>query len=143
MKKTLFFIHAVVLIISEIIWLLMNKGFMTIVSYKQNLTKELLLADLKNSLFSPIQTASGLIAEKNPLYIIGAIALLFYIGFFAFKHSTNNSDDWSNSKKGTHGTAHWGTFKELVNDGNYKYIRENRFYEQWKSTVNWEVGEDE
>ncbi|WP_413473931.1 hypothetical protein [Streptococcus parauberis] len=142
-KKSLLIFNVVMFFLVEFIYLVLIQLFMTVVKFKLNLTNTIVMADIKNTCLHPIMTALRLIDGRNPLYILGSVLLAIYFIYLTLKQVHKTSSDWENSKKGTHGTARWGAFKELIKDGNYKYISERNFFSEWKKTGNWEKRDNE
>lgn len=135
-KKSLIIINFLLLIIAEVLWLIINVGFSLMITYKINLTTKILLNGFLNILKKPIDSFEQLF-QNNSLYTVGSLVILLLFVYSMIKSGYKKNEEWKNSSKGTHGTANWGSFKELIKDGNYKYMPERSFFREWKKTGNW------
>lgn len=60
----------------------------------------------------PIHYYCSYLAQKNPLLLISSLITVFYSFYAAFKHH-QKSQSWQTAKTDTHGSATWGSVKEL------------------------------
>lgn len=133
-KYTFLGLNILFLIIFEYLILILVSVLMKIAELKLNLTSDILYQEMSRAAMHPILTSRNFINQANPLYILSAVSTLVYILYLSIKQIGKNNKSWEISNKGTHGTAKWGTLKDL-SDGNYKVIKKNDFFEQWLNTL--------
>lgn len=138
MKKGLVIGYTVIYLICEYIIIQLVSLFMSVASYKDK------MAELQSNFSSilidnaihPIKHLIEFISTKNPLFIVLSIALILFLIAIIFKQSSNlASSELEYDSKGTHGSARWGTLKEVVQDNNFKTYKKNKFFGEWLKTL--------
>ncbi|KRM07541.1 hypothetical protein FC89_GL000228 [Liquorilactobacillus ghanensis DSM 18630] len=66
-----------------------------------------------NALIHPFHNFFMYLSQKNPLLIILSIAWVFYLIYFGLKRK-QKTKDWEAADTQTHGSATWGSYKELL-----------------------------
>lgn len=80
-------------------------------------------AILTNAIQHPIVNIQSYMQQHNPIMLLGALGLLVYLLYFAMKRHSKKQD-WQTADEQTHGSARWGSEKELINDGHYFKFKE-------------------
>ena len=80
-------------------------------------------AVLMNAIQHPIVNIQSYMQQHNPIMLLGALGLLVYLLYFAMKRHSKKQD-WQTADDQTHGSARWGSEKELINDGHYFKFKE-------------------
>lgn len=131
-KLLLYFLELLVL---QYLYILLLVFLNTVLRLQLSLTTTALVTPLKQAAYHPINEMLSFIRAGNQIYIIGALAITVYIAVLAFQKYHKDNKKWEQSSKGTHGTAKWGTLKELVHDGNFKAVKESQFFAEWQKTL--------
>lgn len=134
-KKSIIIINGIFLTIMEYLLIVVLSILMTFADYKLNITADIIQQKIKESALNPIETAQSFIFNNNPLYIIGSIGLLVYCIFLIYKSFLNLNKEWKTSSKNTHGSARWGTLKDLIKGGNYRFIKIGDLQHEWKTSL--------
>lgn len=66
-----------------------------------------------NALTHPFQNFSMYLNQRNPLLIILSVVWVFYVIYFGLKRN-QKAKDWETADTQTHGSATWGSYKELL-----------------------------
>lgn len=106
-------VYAITLIIALYLDLFVTGAFMGLAKYKLAVMDHISTI-LANQLAHPIHEMSLYIATKNPIFIILGIAILLYVAYIALKSTAKNAS-WKTADTDTHGSATWGSLKELAN----------------------------
>lgn len=93
---------------------------------------------LMNAIQHPLLNIQMYIQQHNPLMILGSLALLAYLFYFAMKRHAKKQD-WKTADEQTHGSATWGNEKTLVNDGHYFKIKEKTLQNEFAKSIDSDV----
>lgn len=89
---------------------------------------------LTNAIQHPLSNIQMYIQQHNPIMILGALGLLGYLFYFAMKRHSKNQD-WQTADEQTHGSARWGSEKEIIDDGHYFKFKEKETQNKFKSSL--------
>ena len=94
-------------------------GLNTFSHYKLDLTSAVLLENFKYTFAHVGMFIKNNWEEKNPFFIIGTIVALVY-SLYANSKRTSKKEGWETEERNTyHGSARWGTLKELFQTPNF------------------------
>ena len=118
-KKFVWFL--VSFILSEWCLLVVTQLIMTFSTFKLTMTNTILLESIKETVLHPIQEIQTLIETKNPLFIMGTIALFLYCAYVQIKLvMKEKKEGWEADERNQyHGSARWGREKEIFDGKNY------------------------
>lgn len=140
MKKVLITMYIVIYLILQYGITLLVGMFMEFASYKNRMNDFSLSDSFFNNAYHPLKNIITFISDKNPLFILLSIGLIIGMIVLIVKQSLQmKSSELEYDQKGTHGTARWGSLRELISDGNFKAEKSDRFFKNWVKTL----GEDE
>lgn len=73
-------------------------------------------AIIKDLAMHPFAYGTQYFNDRNPLFIVLAVASVLYTLFLAIKWQHNKKKNWETAETDTHGSASWGNTKELMNE---------------------------
>ena len=113
MKRIKFFAYLIITLILEMIVLSASLLTSTLNQYKvKNMTSKIMKKSFSNLLIHPFNTISKMISEKNPLLIIGTIAVIFYMLYVIYK--SGNKDTYKIEEKyAVHGSSRYAINSEI------------------------------
>ena len=113
MKKFKYFVYLIITLILEMIVLSASLLTSTLNQYKvKNMTSKIMKKSFSNLLIHPFNTISKMISEKNPLLIIGTIAVIFYMIYVIYK--SGNKDTYKIEEKyAVHGSSRYAINSEI------------------------------
>lgn len=91
-----------------------------------------------NAIEHPLLNIQMYIQQHNPLMILGTLALLIYLIYFAMKRHSKNQD-WKTADEQTHGSATWGNEQQLINNGHYFKLKEKTLQNEFTKSINVDV----
>lgn len=140
MKKVLITMYIVIYLILQYGITLLVGMFIEFASFKDRMNDFSLSDSFLNNAYHPLRNIITFIGNKNPLFILLSVGLIIGMIVLIVKQSIQmKSSELEYDSKGTHGTARWGSLRELVSDGNFKAEKSNKFFKDWTRTL----GEDE
>lgn len=140
MKKVLITMYIVIYLILQYGITLLVGMFIEFASFKDRMNDFSLSDSFLNNAYHPLRNIITFIGDKNPLFILLSVGLIIGMIVLIVKQSIQmKSSELEYDSKGTHGTARWGSLRELVSDGNFKAEKSNKFFKDWTRTL----GEDE
>lgn len=140
MKKVLITMYIVIYLILQYGITLLVGMFMEFASFKNRMNDFSLSDSFLNNAYHPLRNIITFIGDKNPLFILLSVGLIIGMIVLIVKQSLQmKSSELEYDSKGTHGTARWGSLRELVSDGNFKAEKSSKFFKDWTRTL----GEDE
>ena len=94
-------------------------GLNTLSEYKLDITSTVLVENITNT-FTHLGTfIKSNWEEKNPFLMIGTMVALVY-SLYANSKRTSKKEGWETEERNTyHGSARWGTLKELFQTSNF------------------------
>lgn len=95
-------------------------------------------AVLTNAIQHPIVNIQSYMQQHNPIMLLGALGLLVYLLYFAMKRHSKKQD-WQTADEQTHGSARWGSEKELINDGHYFKFKEKEVQTEFNESFDNDV----
>lgn len=95
-------------------------------------------AVLTNAIQHPIVNIQTYMQQYNPIMLLGALGLLVYLLYFAMKRHSKKQD-WQTADEQTHGSARWGSEKELINDGHYFKFKEKEVQTEFNESFDNDV----
>ena len=95
-------------------------------------------AVLTNAIQHPIVNIQSYMQQHNPIMLLGALGLLVYLLYFAMKRHSKKQD-WQTADEQTHGSARWGSERELINDGHYFKIKEKEVQTEFNESFDNDV----
>ena len=95
-------------------------------------------AVLTNAIQHPIVNIQLYMQQHNPIMLLGALGLLVYLLYFAMKRHSKKQD-WQTADEQTHGSARWGSEKELINDGHYFKFKEKEVQTEFNESFDNDV----
>ena len=95
-------------------------------------------AVLMNVIQHPIVNIQTYMQQHNPIMLLGALGLLVYLLYFAMKRHSKKQD-WQTADEQTHGSARWGSERELINDGHYFKIKEKEVQTEFNESFDNDV----
>ena len=95
-------------------------------------------AVLMNVIQHPIVNIQTYMQQHNPIMLLGALGLLVYLLYFAMKRHSKKQD-WQTTDEQTHGSARWGSEKELINDGHYFKFKEKEVQTEFNESFDNDV----
>lgn len=95
-------------------------------------------AVLTNAIQHPIVHIQSYMQQHNPIMLLGALGLLVYLLYFAMKRHSKRQD-WQTADEQTHGSARWGSEKELINDGHYFKFKEKEVQTEFNESFDNDV----
>lgn len=102
--------------------------FMEFASFKNRMNDFSLSDSFLNNAYHPLRNIITFIGDKNPLFILLSVGLIIGMIVLIVKQSIQmKSSELEYDSKGTHGTARWGSLRELVSDGNFKAEKSSKF----------------
>ncbi len=93
---------------------------------------------LTNAIQHPIVNIQTYMQQHNPIMLLGALGLLIYLFYFAMKRHSKKQD-WQTADEQTHGSARWGSEKELINDGHYFKFKEKEVQTEFNESFDNDV----
>lgn len=114
---------------------LVTGALMGISKYKMTFTEHL-PAILKKLAIHPFHYYGLYLSQRNPALIIISIAVILYIAYFALKRQSKHKQ-WKTADTDTHGSATWGTVKEL--QGRYFTMKQGDLINAFTQATNQEV----
>lgn len=125
MKKVLITMYIVIYLILQYGITLLVGMFMEFASFKNRMNDFSLSDSFLNNAYHPLRNIITFIGDKNPLFILLSVGLIIGMIVLIVKQSIQmKSSELEYDSKGTHGTARWGSLRELVSDGNFKAEKE-------------------
>lgn len=101
---------------------------------KENLSGELLKDEALNILQHPISTIRSLIAENNPLFYLGTVAVVIYM--FVISLRTPPKTGWeAETENTTHGAARYAYAREIFIPSQLKSANKKELLEQFKKSL--------
>lgn len=114
---------------------LVTGALMGISKYKMTFTEHL-PAFLKQLAIYPFHYYGLYLSQRNPALIIISVAVILYIAYFALKRQSKHKQ-WETADTDTHGSATWGTVKEL--QGRYFTIKQGDLINTFTQATNQEI----
>ena len=116
MKKLLWFFIS--FLAFELVIIAFVEGLLLLSELKLELTTKAIVLRLKEVLLHPVNTITGYVENRNPLWILLTLFNLFYSAFIQIRRKTKK-DGWDiHEKNAYHGSARWAKEKEIL-DGNF------------------------
>ena len=131
-KRLIFYLAAMLLLLYMLMLIL--TAFMTFAAYKLDITSAVMFDSILQTARHPVHYGLMAIKENNPLFIIGAVAVVVYLVFLYVKSFTKEKP-WETDKNDTHGSAKWMDKKSLAKGKNYHLISYRTLYEEWKKSM--------
>ena len=129
MKKVLITMYIVIYLILQYGITLLVGMFMEFASFKNRMNDFSLSDSFLNNAYHPLRNIITFIGDKNPLFILLSVGLIIGMIVLIVKQSIQmKSSELEYDSKGTHGTARWGSLRELVSDGNFKAEKSSKFF---------------
>lgn len=131
-KRFIFYL-AVIFIVLFLLMMIIT-AFMTFAEYKLDITSNIMFDSILQTARHPFHYGITAVKEKNPLAVIGSIAVIGYILFLYFKSFTTEKS-WKADKNDTHGSAKWIDGKSLSKNQNYNLVSYTHLYDEWKKSI--------
>lgn len=132
LKQIIFYL--VILLILLCLFLILSTLLMTLVEHKLDVTGDIALNSVMETVRHPISYISSAINERNPIVIVGGLLIIGYTALLFFK-SLAKKKSWEVDKNDTHGSARWTDKKELLSSGDYHFASYSNFNSVWKETL--------
>lgn len=88
---------------------------------------------IKDLSLHPIKYATQYVEQRNPLFLVIAAGAVLYTLFLAIKWRNNRKKDWETADTDTHGSATWGSVKELMNE--YRRVSPTNLAENFNKSI--------
>lgn len=131
-KRAIFYFIAMVIVLY--LFILAVSMLMSLLHYKLDITGDIVIESVMQTIQHPFNFISKAISEKNPFVLGGSAFIIVYILFLYIK-SYRKHKSWEIDKKDTHGSAKWTDRRELLDGGNYQLSNQTSYFSDWGKTL--------
>lgn len=131
-KRAVFYF--IVMLVMLYLLLLAVSLLMSFAEYKLDITGDIAIESILQTVKHPVKFVSDALTDKNPFVIIGGVFIVGYTIVLYVKSYTKQKS-WEIDKKDTHGSAKWMDRRELSADENYQLTNQKNFFSDWKNVL--------
>jgi len=135
LKKLLIFF--IIFIFFEFLILFVIETLFLVAEQQLDINFNMIMEQMTEVLQNPISLVQSYTSNMNPLFFIGTFVNLIYSLVVASKRkSKDNQDSWETQNEGYHGSAHWGKFKQAIDNKNFRKESKKKIYNNFTNSLN-------
>jgi len=135
LKKLLIFL--IIFVFFELLILFFIEILFLVAEQQFDINFNMIMEQMTGVLQNPISLVQSYTSNMNPLFFIGTFVNLIYSLVVASKRkSKDNQDSWETQNEGYHGSAHWGKFKQAIDNKNFRKESKKKIYNNFTNSLN-------